>query len=151
MELPHPAIPSVGSVGSPVHKISVEETEAVLKKMKPGSKGEESTGVLAQQYDDSDLEEEGQSCCCSNYGPIRLLSHSMKIFDRVHDRQIREIVKLSDNQCGFVAGCGTIGAIHAARLLVEKHREKQKPVHIAFLDFEKAFDRVPRLATTQHT
>ncbi|VDP58021.1 unnamed protein product [Heligmosomoides polygyrus] len=27
-----------------------------------GSKGEESTGVLAQQYDDSDLEEEGQSC-----------------------------------------------------------------------------------------
>ncbi|VDP07973.1 unnamed protein product [Heligmosomoides polygyrus] len=44
-------------------------------------------------------------------------------------RRIREIVKLSDNQCGFVPGCGTIDAIHAARLLVEKHREKEKPVH----------------------
>ncbi|VDO93775.1 unnamed protein product [Heligmosomoides polygyrus] len=68
----------------------------------------------------------------------------MKIFERILDRRIHEIVKLSDNQCGFVSGCGTIDAIHAARLLVEKHREKQKPVHIAFLDSEKDFDRVPR-------
>ncbi|VDL78746.1 unnamed protein product [Nippostrongylus brasiliensis] len=37
----------------------------------------------------------------------------------------------------------TTDAIHAARLLVEKHREKQRPLHIAFLDLEKAFDRVP--------
>ncbi|VDO94726.1 unnamed protein product [Heligmosomoides polygyrus] len=41
---------------------------------------------------------------CSNYRPIRLLSHSMKIFERIHDSRIREIVKLSSNQCGFVAG-----------------------------------------------
>ncbi|VDO34554.1 unnamed protein product [Heligmosomoides polygyrus] len=34
--------------------------------------------------------------------------------------------------------------MNAARLLVEKHREKQKPVHIAFLDWEKTFDRVSR-------
>ncbi|VDP21694.1 unnamed protein product [Heligmosomoides polygyrus] len=47
------------------------------------------------------------------------------------------------NQCGFVAGCGTVDAMHAACLLVEKHREKQEPVHIAFLNLEKAFDRVP--------
>ncbi|VDP53798.1 unnamed protein product [Heligmosomoides polygyrus] len=45
---------------------------------------------------------------------------------------------------GFVAGCGTVDAIHAARLLIEQQREKQKPVHIAFLDLEKAFDHVPR-------
>ncbi|VDP56529.1 unnamed protein product [Heligmosomoides polygyrus] len=68
----------------------------------------------------------------------------MKIFERILDRRIREIVRLSDNQCGFVAGCGTINAIHAARLLVEKHREKQKPVHIGSLDLEKTFNRVPR-------
>ncbi|VDP17265.1 unnamed protein product [Heligmosomoides polygyrus] len=68
----------------------------------------------------------------------------MKIFERTLDRRIREIVKLSSNQCGFVAGCGTIDAIHAARLLVEKHYGKQRPVDLAFLDLEKAFDRVPR-------
>ncbi|VDP04226.1 unnamed protein product, partial [Heligmosomoides polygyrus] len=57
---------------------------------------------------------------------------------------VKAISRLSDNQCGFVAGCGTIDAINATRLLVEKHREKQKQVHIAFLDLEKVFDRVPR-------
>ncbi|VDP46650.1 unnamed protein product [Heligmosomoides polygyrus] len=67
----------------------------------------------------------------------------MKIFERILDRGIREIVKLSANQCGFVSGCGSVGAIHAAHLLMEKHCEKQKPVHMAFLDLEKAFDRVP--------
>ncbi|VDO27916.1 unnamed protein product [Heligmosomoides polygyrus] len=77
---------------------------------------------------------------CSNYHPIRLLSHSMKIFERILVRRIREIDKLFDNQRGFVAGCGTVDVIYAARVLVEK----QRPMHIAFLDLEKAFDRVPR-------
>ncbi|VDP60413.1 unnamed protein product [Heligmosomoides polygyrus] len=36
LEFPHPAIPSVDSVHGPVHKITVEETEAALKKMKSG-------------------------------------------------------------------------------------------------------------------
>jgi len=40
-------------------------------------------------------------------------------------------------------GCGTIGAIHAARLLLEKYCEKRKSLHVAFLDLEKAFDCVP--------
>ncbi|VDP57363.1 unnamed protein product [Heligmosomoides polygyrus] len=68
----------------------------------------------------------------------------MKIFERIVNGRIRDIVQLSSNQCSFVAGCGTVDAVHAARLLIGKHREKQKPVHIAFLELEKAFDRVPR-------
>ncbi|VDP29649.1 unnamed protein product [Heligmosomoides polygyrus] len=68
----------------------------------------------------------------------------MTIFKRVLDRRIREIAKLSNYRCDFVSGCGTIDAIYAANLLVEKQREKQKPAHIAFLDLEKNFDRVPR-------
>ncbi|VDP17722.1 unnamed protein product, partial [Heligmosomoides polygyrus] len=60
------------------------------------------------------------------------------------DWRIRDIVQLSTNQCGFVAGCGIVDAIHTVRLLIEKHREKRKPVHLAFLDLEKDFDRVAR-------
>ncbi|VDO87888.1 unnamed protein product [Haemonchus placei] len=33
---------------------------------------------------------------------------------------------------------------HATRLLLEKHREKPRSVHLAFLDLEKVFERVPR-------
>lgn len=86
---------------------------------------------------------EGSPADCSNYCPIRLLSHSMNIFERILDRRIREIVKPSDNRYGFVCiWFWRISAIHAARLLAEKHREKKKPVHIAFLDLE-AFDPAP--------
>ncbi|ETN75600.1 reverse transcriptase [Necator americanus] len=35
-------------------------------------------------------------------------------------------------------------AIHAVRILLEKDREKNRSVHLAFLDLEEAFDRVPR-------
>ncbi|VDO65843.1 unnamed protein product [Heligmosomoides polygyrus] len=116
----------------PVHKIN-----QVVKEKKVPECWHNSTTIAIWK-------EKGSPADCSKYRPIRLLSHSMKIFERILDRRIREIVRLSDNQCAFVSGCGTIGAIHAARLLVAKHREKQKPVHVAFLDLEKAFDRVPR-------
>ncbi|VDO81680.1 unnamed protein product [Heligmosomoides polygyrus] len=65
----------------------------------------------------------------------------MKIFERIVDGRIRDIEQLSSNQCGFMAGCGTVDAIHAARLLIEKRREKQRRVHIAFLDLENALPR----------
>ncbi|VDO19524.1 unnamed protein product [Heligmosomoides polygyrus] len=66
----------------------------------------------------------------------------MKVFE-----QIFGIVKLSDNQCCIVSGCGTIDARRAARLLAEKHRERQKQwallspsleaVSVTFADLQK--------------
>ncbi|VDP62316.1 unnamed protein product [Heligmosomoides polygyrus] len=177
VEFPHPAIPSTAPTHGPVQKITVEEIEAALKKMRPGkATGPDDVAAdlwkskywypaewLAKFFNQVVAEKKVPECWrqsttipiwkkkgspadCSNYRPIRLLPHSMKIFERIVDGRIRDIVQLSSNQCGFVAGCGTVDAIHATRLLIEKHREKQKAVHIAFLDLEKAFDRVPREA-----
>ena len=87
--------------------------------------------------------EKGDVSDCSTYRPIRLLCHTMKIFERVIDARIRSIVEVTPNQCGFVKGSGTINAIHAVRLLMERHLEKRIPIHFAFLDLEKAFDRIP--------
>ncbi|VDP15935.1 unnamed protein product [Heligmosomoides polygyrus] len=167
VEFPPPAITSTAPTHGPVQKITVEETEAALEKMRPGkATGPEDVAAdlwkskfcypaewLAKFFNQVVAEKKVPECCrqsttiliwkkksspadCSNYRPIRSLSHSMKIFER-----IRNIVQLSSNQCGFVAGCGTVNAIHAARLLIEKRREKQKLVHIAFLDLEKIFSR----------
>ncbi|ETN81316.1 hypothetical protein NECAME_08573 [Necator americanus] len=79
---------------------------------------------------------------CTLYRPIRLLCHTMKVFKRVLGARLKKIVSVSLNQCGFVEDCSTIDAIHAVRILLEKHREKNRSVHVAFLDLEKAFDRV---------
>ncbi|KAK6741201.1 hypothetical protein RB195_009202 [Necator americanus] len=67
----------------------------------------------------------------------------MKVLERVLEARLRKIVSVSLNQCGFVKDCSTIDAIHAVRILLEKHREKNRSVHLAFFDLEKAFDRVP--------
>ncbi|KAK6740540.1 hypothetical protein RB195_008789 [Necator americanus] len=84
----------------------------------------------------------GDLADCASYRPIRLLCHTMKVFERVLEGRLRKIVSVSLNQCGFVKDCSTIDAIHAVLILLEKHREENRSVHRAFLDLEKAFDRV---------
>lgn len=85
----------------------------------------------------------GDMAKCPNYHPIRLLCHTMKIFKQVIEGWLQKIFSVLPNQCGFVQGHGTTDAIHATWLLLERHCEKKKPVHMAVLDLEKAFDRVP--------
>lgn len=72
-----------------------------------------------------------------NKRPIRLLSHTMKIFARLFDKRIRTLADLTINQATFVKGCSTTDAIHAARLLMEKYRAKKQPLHIIFLDLNQ--------------
>ncbi|GKB67323.1 retrovirus-related pol polyprotein LINE-1, partial [Tanacetum coccineum] len=74
---------------------------------------------------------------------IKLLSHTMKLWERVIERRFRRETEVSENQFGFMSGRSTMKAIHI-RSLIEKYRERQKDLHLAFLDLEKAYDSVPR-------
>ena len=47
-------------------------------------------------------------------------------------------------QFGFVPGRGTTDAIIIFRQLLEKYIVAKKPLYFAFMDLEKAFDRVLR-------
>lgn len=67
---------------------------------------------------------------------------TMKIFERIVDYYLCDVVRVSTNQCIIIKGLITMDAIHRAYLLVEKHREKNQPLHLAFLDLEKVFVRV---------
>jgi len=81
---------------------------------------------------------------CGSYRAIKLLEHAMKVVEKVLEKRIREQVKIDDMQFGFMSGKGTTDAIFVIRQMQEKHSAKGKNLYYAFVDLEKAFDRVPR-------
>ena len=81
---------------------------------------------------------------CGNYRGIKLMSHTMKLLERVVEGRLRCIVNISNEQFGFMKGRSTVDAIFALRQLQEKYREGQTDLHAVFIDLEKAYDRVPR-------
>ncbi|GJV94485.1 retrovirus-related pol polyprotein LINE-1 [Tanacetum coccineum] len=66
------------------------------------------------------LKNKGNAQVCSNYRGIKLIGHTMKLWDRVIERRLRRETTVSENQ------------------------ERQRDLHFAFLDIEKAYDSVPR-------
>lgn len=71
------------------------------------------------------------------------MSHALKIFGRIADQRLREIVDITCNQWGFARNMSITEAIYAASLLAEKHNEKHKTVRAALLDLGKALYRAP--------
>ena len=79
-----------------------------------------------------------------NYRGLKLTEQVIKILERIVDGLIRQLVSIDDSQFGFVPGRGTTDAIFVVKQLQEKYLAANKRLYMAFVDLEKAFDRVPR-------
>ena len=80
---------------------------------------------------------------CGSYRAIKLQEQLMKVLERVLEKRIRYQVSIDNMQFGFMPGKGTTDAIFIMRLVQEKYQAKKKKLYYAFVDLEKAFDRVP--------
>ena len=88
--------------------------------------------------------EKGDIQDCGNYRGIKLMSHTMKVWERIIERRLREETSIGEEQFGFMPGRSTTDAVFALRQILEKHRERRRGMHVIFIDLEKAYDRVPR-------
>ena len=89
------------------------------------------------------LQEKGDALERGNYRGLKLTEQVMKVLERIVDGFIRQLVSSDDSQFGFVPGRGITDAIFVVRQLQEKYLAANKRLYMAFVDLEKAFDRVP--------
>lgn len=73
-----------------------------------------------------------------------MISHTIKLWERVVEARLREEVTICEQQYGFMPRKSTRDALFALRMLMEKYREGQKELHYVFVDLEKAYNRVER-------
>jgi hypothetical protein len=88
--------------------------------------------------------QKGDSMECGNYRGIKLLEHALKIIEGIVEQRLRKAVSINSIQYGFIPGRGTVDAVYIMRQIQEKTLEGNKKKYWAFVDLEKAFDRVPR-------
>ena len=90
------------------------------------------------------IHKKGSKRVCKNYRGFSLLSVPGKVFGKIlNDRmRIRTEGKLMEEQVGFRLGRGCTENVFVIRQLGEKMIERGKKLYAAFLDLEKAYDRV---------
>ena len=81
---------------------------------------------------------------CKNYRGIKLMSHTLKVWERVVEGRLRRETEVSGRQFGFIPGKSTTEPIFMLRQMMEKFRRRKKKMHVVFVDLEKAYDRVLR-------
>ena len=90
------------------------------------------------------LHKKGDKKDLKNYRPISLLSVTYKLFTKVITARISDSLDSSQprEQAGFRSGFSTTDHIHTLTQIREKVNEYRKPLCMAFIDYEKAFDSV---------
>ena len=94
----------------------------------------------------------GKLSLTDNYRPIAKASCISKLLELCILNRIECYIKVTENQFGFRKGLGTDSCIYVLKEIINKFKQSNTNVFLAFLDASKAFDRIrhDRLFTKLH-
>ena len=81
---------------------------------------------------------------CGDYRRKKLLERGMKVYERTMDSRLRKQAAVDEIQFRFMPGKGTNDATFILRQAQEKSLKGNRELYIAYVDLEKADDKVPR-------
>ena len=91
------------------------------------------------------LFKKGPRLVCGNYRGISVIDALAKLFDYLLNNRLCAWIQPDREQAGAQPGRGCIEHIVTLRLLFDYcKRKKDQKLFVAFIDFSKAYDRVPR-------
>lgn len=104
-------------------------------------------GKIPQDWYNSEvilIFKKGDNTNIENYRPISILSHLYKLLTKIITNRITNKLDFYQpvEQAGFRKHFSTTDHLHTIRTLIEKCTEYNVPLHVAFVDFQKAFDSV---------
>ena len=108
------------------------------------------TGTLPQDWRDAvvrPIYKQGDQTLCTNYRPISLTCIAVKVLERLVSKRIisylNERACLSTSQFGFRSGRNTVLQLLEYQNVITRAIENGSVVDVLYLDFQKAFDKVP--------
>ena len=92
------------------------------------------------------LFKKGSRTDCNNYRGISVMDTFAKLYDQILCRRLELWTKPSREQAGSQKGRGCMEQIVGLRLLFDYATSRKCKLYMVFVDFSKAYDKVPRRA-----
>ena len=86
----------------------------------------------------------GARLSCDNYRGIALMDSLAKLYDIVMNSRLNLWFQPDREQAGAQKGRSCLEHLLTLRLLIDSARHKRRKLYVVFVDFSKAYDRVPR-------
>ena len=86
----------------------------------------------------------GSHKCCDNYRGINIINSLAKLYDYVLCNRLMKWFVPDREQAGALPKHGCVEHIISLRLLMDFARRKKTKLYVVYVDFSKAYDKIPR-------